>query len=95
MIPGLDRRCRDIYRYPVITSVEVSLDTDITPLYNENNLLQRNQSGQGCQRITTGIATSHEGFGSLIVPNLCLEELQLIVGGCLNHTARYCIVYYC
>ena len=39
---------------------------------------------RGCRGITTGIATSHEGFGSLIVPNLCLEELQLMVGGCLN-----------
>ena len=52
-------------------------------------MLYRNQSRQGCQGITTGIATSHEGFGSLIVPNLRLEELQLIVGGCLNHAARY------
>ena len=44
---------------------------------------------RGCRGITTGIATSHEGFGSLIVPNLRLEELQPIVGGCLNHAARY------
>ena len=89
---GLDQRCRDIYRYPVIIGVEMSLYTDKTPLCNENNLLQRKLSRWSWKGITTGIATSFEGSGSLIVPDLCLEKLQLIVGGCLKYTARYCIL---
>ena len=35
LIIGMDRRYRDIYRYPVTTSVKMSLDTNIISLYNK------------------------------------------------------------